>query len=120
VAKHVAMKHTDNLNLTLPSTSSWFGKASKATPADALLQMPKSAAKLLAAARKGKEVLSANKDTTMSINTITPDGADLKTKMTRSEMEAAAAPTIARAAAPLRRLLRLGGKGCVKPTLICS
>ena len=106
VAKQAALQHTGKLNSSSSPSSSWFGKGSKVSPADALLQMPKSAAKLLAAARKNKEVLSANKDTTISINTITPDGADLKASITRGEMEVAAAPAIARAAAPLRRLLR--------------
>lgn len=78
------------------SSSSWFGGGSKAGKAAdkadkaggkaaeaadvdvyALLKSPKSAAKLSAAARKAKEVLSANREAGVTVNAFAPDGADL-------------------------------------------
>jgi|AntAceMinimDraft_1070359.scaffolds.fasta_scaffold06538_1 hypoxia up-regulated 1 len=107
------------------SSASWFGRSKRNNSTDTdmkhtntdkvarreigevytLLGSPKSAAKLNAAARKAKEVLSANREATVSVNSFAPNGADLSAKVTRREMEAAAEDAIARAASPLRRLL---------------
>ena len=74
----------------------------------------RSAARLMAAARRAKEVLSANAEATLEARGFFPDGSDLVAEIGREDVFANETPDgegyVAAATAPLRRLLaRRGG-----------